>query len=147
DRRHVPRIALRPPGDAEHAPRADGPAVPGPPDRPRLRPRARARAARAARALGGRRGRGERRRRRGLRGADLRVARSGAGDGGAWRGGRRGRPSALPAVRPADGPLRAPVSSLELTPDELRAALETAELEVVGRMRYSSNATFLVEAK
>jgi len=39
------------------------------------------------------------------------------------------------------------VSSLELTPAELRAALETAELEVVGRMRYSSNATFLVEAK
>lgn len=39
------------------------------------------------------------------------------------------------------------MSSLELTPDELRAVLETAELEVVGRMRYSSNATFLVEAK
>jgi uncharacterized repeat protein (TIGR03843 family) len=37
------------------------------------------------------------------------------------------------------------VSSLELTPGELRAALETAELDVVGRMRYSSNATFLVE--
>jgi hypothetical protein len=39
------------------------------------------------------------------------------------------------------------VSALELTPDELRSALETAELEVVGRMRYSSNATFLVEGK
>ena len=39
------------------------------------------------------------------------------------------------------------MSSLELTPDELRAAFERAELEVVGRMRYSSNATFLVEAK
>jgi hypothetical protein len=39
------------------------------------------------------------------------------------------------------------VSSLELTPGQLRSALETAELEVVGRMRYSSNATFLVEAK
>jgi uncharacterized repeat protein (TIGR03843 family) len=39
------------------------------------------------------------------------------------------------------------VSSLELTPDELRAVLASAELEVVGRMRYSSNATFLVEAK
>jgi uncharacterized repeat protein (TIGR03843 family) len=39
------------------------------------------------------------------------------------------------------------LSALELTPDELRAALERAELEVVGRMRYSSNATFLVEAK
>jgi len=39
------------------------------------------------------------------------------------------------------------VSALELTPAELRIALETAELEVVGRMRYSSNATFLVEAK
>ncbi len=39
------------------------------------------------------------------------------------------------------------MSSLELTPEELRAALGAAELEVVGRMRYSSNATFLVEAK
>ena len=39
------------------------------------------------------------------------------------------------------------MSSLELTPEELRAALEGAELEVIGRMRYSSNATFLVEAK
>jgi uncharacterized repeat protein (TIGR03843 family) len=39
------------------------------------------------------------------------------------------------------------LSSLELTPEELRVALERAELEVVGRMRYSSNATFLVEAK
>jgi uncharacterized repeat protein (TIGR03843 family) len=38
------------------------------------------------------------------------------------------------------------LSALELTPDELRAALEGAELEVVGRMRYSSNATFVVEA-
>jgi hypothetical protein len=38
------------------------------------------------------------------------------------------------------------VSALELTPAELRTALETAELEVVGRMRYSSNATFLVQA-
>jgi uncharacterized repeat protein (TIGR03843 family) len=39
------------------------------------------------------------------------------------------------------------VSSLELTPDELAQALADAELEVVGRMRYSSNATFLVEAR
>jgi uncharacterized repeat protein (TIGR03843 family) len=39
------------------------------------------------------------------------------------------------------------VSSLELTPDELASALERAELEVVGRMYYSSNATFLVEAR
>jgi hypothetical protein len=39
------------------------------------------------------------------------------------------------------------VSSLELTPEELRSAFGAAELEVVGRMRYSSNATFLVEAK
>ena len=39
------------------------------------------------------------------------------------------------------------MSSLELTPAEFRAALESAELEVVGRMRYSSNATFLVQAK
>ena len=53
----------------------------------------------------------------------------------------------MPVVRTADGSVRAHVSSLELTPAELRAALEAAELEVVGRMRYSSNATFLVEAK
>ena len=39
------------------------------------------------------------------------------------------------------------MSSLELTPDEAADALGTAELEVVGRMRYSSNATFLVEAR
>jgi uncharacterized repeat protein (TIGR03843 family) len=39
------------------------------------------------------------------------------------------------------------VSSLELTPEELEQALGGAELEVVGRMRYSSNATFLVEAR
>ncbi len=39
------------------------------------------------------------------------------------------------------------MSSLELTPEELAQALGAAELEVVGRMRYSSNATFLVEAR
>ena len=39
------------------------------------------------------------------------------------------------------------MSPLELTPDELARILADAELEVVGRMRYSSNATFLVEAK
>jgi uncharacterized repeat protein (TIGR03843 family) len=39
------------------------------------------------------------------------------------------------------------VSALELTPEELAVALRAAELEVVGRMRYSSNATFLVEAR
>jgi len=39
------------------------------------------------------------------------------------------------------------VSPLELTPDELARILADAELEVVGRMRYSSNATFLVEAR
>jgi hypothetical protein len=38
------------------------------------------------------------------------------------------------------------VSTLELSPDDLAAALGRAELEVVGRMRYSSNATFLVRA-
>lgn len=37
--------------------------------------------------------------------------------------------------------------AVELTPAEIAASLGTAELEVVGRMRYSSNATFLVEAK
>jgi uncharacterized repeat protein (TIGR03843 family) len=39
------------------------------------------------------------------------------------------------------------VPPLELTPDELASALDAAELEVVGRMRYSSNATFLAEAR
>lgn len=39
------------------------------------------------------------------------------------------------------------MSALELTPEELTDALTRAELDVVGRMYYSSNATFLVEAK
>ena len=37
--------------------------------------------------------------------------------------------------------------ALELTPDEQAGFLAAAELEVVARMRYSSNATFLVEAR
>lgn len=53
----------------------------------------------------------------------------------------------MPVVRDADGPGRTPVPPLELTPDELAELLRAAELEVVGRMRYSSNATFLVEAR
>lgn len=36
--------------------------------------------------------------------------------------------------------------ALELTPDELAAVLARADFEVVGRMRYASNATFLVQA-
>jgi uncharacterized repeat protein (TIGR03843 family) len=36
---------------------------------------------------------------------------------------------------------------VELTPEELTDALTRAELEVVGRMYYSSNATFLVQAE
>jgi hypothetical protein len=39
------------------------------------------------------------------------------------------------------------VPALELTPDELARVLGDGELEVVGRMRYSSNGTFLVEAR
>jgi uncharacterized repeat protein (TIGR03843 family) len=39
------------------------------------------------------------------------------------------------------------VSPLELTPDDVGAFLAGATLEVVGRMRYASNGTFLVEAK
>ena len=39
------------------------------------------------------------------------------------------------------------MSSLELTPEELIDALTRAELEVVGRMYYSSNATFLAQAR
>ena len=38
------------------------------------------------------------------------------------------------------------MSAVELTPAELTDALTRAELEVVGRMYYSSNATFLVQA-
>jgi uncharacterized repeat protein (TIGR03843 family) len=38
------------------------------------------------------------------------------------------------------------VSSLELTHQELEELLAHAELEVVGRMRYASNGTFLVQA-
>jgi uncharacterized repeat protein (TIGR03843 family) len=38
------------------------------------------------------------------------------------------------------------VPPLELTPDDVAAFLRRATLEVVGRMRYASNATFLVEA-
>lgn len=51
------------------------------------------------------------------------------------------------AVRHADGSGRAPVSPLELTSDQIGAVLGRGDLEVVGRMRYSSNATFLVEAR
>ncbi len=36
---------------------------------------------------------------------------------------------------------------LELSPIEWESVLATAELEVVGRMRYSSNGTFLVQAR
>jgi uncharacterized repeat protein (TIGR03843 family) len=38
------------------------------------------------------------------------------------------------------------VPALELTPAEIAGVLERGALEVVGRMRYSSNGTFLVEA-
>ena len=36
---------------------------------------------------------------------------------------------------------------LELTPAQVAAVLAEGELEVVGRMRYSSNGTFLVQAR
>ena len=36
---------------------------------------------------------------------------------------------------------------LELTPDEIATVLAAGELDVVGRMRYSSNGTFLVQAR
>jgi len=39
------------------------------------------------------------------------------------------------------------VSPLELTPAQVAAVLAEGELEVVGRMRYSSNGTFLVQAR
>jgi uncharacterized repeat protein (TIGR03843 family) len=38
------------------------------------------------------------------------------------------------------------VPALELTPAEIAGVLERGALEIVGRMRYSSNGTFLVEA-
>jgi uncharacterized repeat protein (TIGR03843 family) len=37
--------------------------------------------------------------------------------------------------------------ALELTPDQIAEVLTQGDLEVLGRMRYSSNATFLVEAR
>ena len=152
-RRRVPRAAVRHPVDAERAARAHRPAVPGPAHRPRVRPRARARPPRAARAPAEDEDEDE----------VVEVAEDDDGEGYvariyatraqvramAARGIEAvagGRPP-CPLCEHADGPLRAPLSSLELTPEELRAALEGAELEVVGRMRYSSNATFLVEAK
>jgi len=39
------------------------------------------------------------------------------------------------------------VPPLELTPDEIATVLAAGELDVVGRMRYSSNGTFLVQAR
>jgi len=39
------------------------------------------------------------------------------------------------------------VPPLELTPDQIATVLARGELEVVGRMRYSSNGTFLVQAR
>jgi uncharacterized repeat protein (TIGR03843 family) len=39
------------------------------------------------------------------------------------------------------------VPALELTPAQIAEVLRIGELEVVGRMRYSSNATFLVEVR
>jgi uncharacterized repeat protein (TIGR03843 family) len=39
------------------------------------------------------------------------------------------------------------VPAVELTPDDLETALGRAELQVVGRMRWSSNATFLAQAR
>ena len=53
------------------------------------------------------------------------------------------RPPAVPAVRDADGPHRPSLPAVELTPDEFAESLGAAGAEVVGRMRYSSNATFL----
>ena len=52
----------------------------------------------------------------------------------------------MPALLDADGPGRTPVPALELTPEQIAEVLTRGDLEVVGRMRYSSNATFLVEA-
>ena len=49
-------------------------------------------------------------------------------------------------VRDADGSGRSPLPALELTPEQIAEVLTQGDLEVVGRMRYSSNATFLVEA-
>lgn len=52
----------------------------------------------------------------------------------------------MPALRHAHGSRRPPVSALELTPDQVAEVLAQGDLELVGRLRYSSNGAFLVEA-
>jgi uncharacterized repeat protein (TIGR03843 family) len=50
----------------------------------------------------------------------------------------------LPALQPADGPVRAPLPPLELTSAEAVALLAGGDIEVLGRLRWASNATLLV---
>ena len=89
-----------------------------------------------------------RRRRRGLRRPHLRDPRPGARHGRSGRRGGRRRAPAVPAVRAADGPVRAHVSSLELTPDGAAGRARGApSSRSSAACAYSSNATFLVEAK
>ena len=81
----------------------------------------------------------------GLRRPDLRDPSAGAGDGGARRGGGGGGPAAVRAVLAADGPGRAPVPPLELTAAPIwPRCSRRGQVEVVGRLRYSSNGAFFV---
>src|SRR4029079_2702561 len=69
---------------------------------------------------------------------------AGACEGDPQRGRGGGRPAALRAVLPAVGPRRAPVPPLELSRAELAELLGRGQIEVVGRLRYSSNGAFFV---
>ncbi len=51
----------------------------------------------------------------------------------------------MPALRHADGPRGPPVPPLELNADQVAEILGRGEIELVGRLRYSSNGAFLAE--
>ena len=79
--------------------------------------------------------------------ADLRHPRAGPGDGSQGRGGGCRRPAAVPAVRHADGPRRAPVPPAGTERRRRRRSPGRGELEVLGRMPWASNATLLAIAR
>ena len=75
------------------------------------------------------------------------ATRAGSGDGGAGsRGGGR-RASALPALQLPDGPCRPHLPAVELDPTRASDALRHGEIELLGRMAWSSNATFLATVR
>ena len=158
--RHVRRARQRRRGRGSRA------AVPGPAHRDRLRPRAiswccsscASRPPKTTRAAAAR----SKRAKVTSRGSTRRARRSGR-----WRRERRrrrvGRPPDVPAVRLSDGSRRAHLPADELNAthvseaeasgwpevgpigeDAARAVLRDGEVEVLGRMPWSSNATFLV---